>query len=225
MTFSLDFRPRKDGLPYDPQSYGGSVDLVRVYPTPERTGVPLQTAGPAVRVEAGLYRFTLEDLPDGTYYTLITWTQAAGATPYTDANDRFTLPVPDPILARLRRLVAEPTDVTYTDNDLARYVDENTDAQGRVDIFGAAADIWEEKAAAMVAAAGTAPTPTTVKTGDQTVSYSDGGSPAEHAFGQARFFRAKSVIKSRRVVSPGGRRRGRPEQMDAGWGHAYPSEV
>ena len=71
--------------------------------------------------------------------------------------------VPASWVARLRRLVAEPTTDTYTDIDLSEYISRYPldDADGYVptdigwagnwDLNLAAADVWEEKAA-MVAA-------------------------------------------------------------------------
>ena len=72
----------------------------------------------------------------------------------------MTVSVPSSWVARLRRLVAEPTTDTYTDIDLNEYIDRYPldDADGYVptdigwagnwDLNLAAADIWEEKAAA-----------------------------------------------------------------------------
>lgn len=221
MSFTIDFRPRKDGLPYDPSTFGGSVDLVRVYDNVGREGSPIATAGPATRISAGLYRFTLANLPDGTYHTSITWTEAAGDTPYTDSNDRFTLPVPDPLIARLRRLTHEPDPLgTYSDADLARYLDENTDAEGRVDVFAAAADVWDEKSAEETSAG---PSVSLKVTGDQTVAFAQN---SESAAGMARRMRARSGARTVRLVSPGARPYLlRPEQVDAGLGHAYGPEA
>lgn len=219
MTFSVDFRPRRDGQPYDPASFGGSVDNLAVYDAPARAGVPITTAGPAQRVEFGLYRFTVNDLPDGTYYTVITWREAAGATPYADRNDQFRLPVPDPSIARLRRLIAEPTQDDYTDSDLVRVLDANTwtdfdTALTHVDVYAAAADVWDEKAA--VAQAGSGAVVTSVRSGDQAITYSD--STATHAARMARQMRSRSIARS---TDLGRRRRiiNREQQIDAGLGH------
>lgn len=69
--------------------------------------------------------------------------------------------VPASWVARLRRLVAEPTTDTYTDLDLVEYLEryplddatgnEPTDTSwtGNWDVNLAAADVWEEKAAAV----------------------------------------------------------------------------
>lgn len=71
--------------------------------------------------------------------------------------------VPSSTLARLRRIVAEPTTDTYTDIDLSEYVGRypladasgnaptDTGWTGNWDLNQAAADIWEEKAAALAA--------------------------------------------------------------------------
>lgn len=199
MTFSLDYRPRRDGQPYDPAAFGGGVDRVEVYPTDARTGVPLTTAGPATRLEAGVYRFTLPDLADGIYYTVVYWREAAGAVETVDRNDRFTLPVPDPTIARLRRLTGEPGLERYTDDDLVRILDENT-VDGRLDLMGAAADVWEEKAATAVTGAGGRQVQS-VTTGDQSVTYS-GQDGVGYATERARYFRARSRGRTVRVTSP-----------------------
>jgi hypothetical protein len=72
--------------------------------------------------------------------------------------------VPDAMVARLRRLTAEPTATTYTDANLRECIERYplADADGYApdsdlwagawDINPAAADIWEEKAAALAAA-------------------------------------------------------------------------
>lgn len=72
--------------------------------------------------------------------------------------------VPDTMVARLRRLTAEPDTTTYTDDDCREYIERyplaDTDGNepddelwsGAWDINPAAADIWEEKAAALAAA-------------------------------------------------------------------------
>lgn len=223
MSFSVDFRPRKDGQPYDPATFGGSVDLLRVYNDAARQTLATPAVGPAVRILSGLYRFTVPNLPDGTYYTSITWTESAGAVPFTDLNDRFTLPVPDPVIARLRRLIAEPTSDTYTDGDLSRTLDENTSLGNRVDVYAAAADIWEEKAAALAGAAADNRSVSSISTGDQRIVYSvalPGTQAVDFANKQARYYRSKSSARTVRLVAPGvNPRLMRPEQYDAGIGH------
>lgn len=228
MTTTVTFRPRRDGQPYDPVTYGGAVTLCRVYADPARTA-KVAEAGPADRVAFGLYRFTLPNLADGTYYTTIVYTERAGDPPTADDNDRFTLPVADPLIRRLRGLVAEPTQDRYTDNDLVGYLDANTTVDGQVDLYAAAADVWEEKAAAESAAAAARDAGqgrvASVSTGDQSVTYAAAGTSqvygATTAASMARAMRARSMAKTVRVTSPGAYPwRLRPEQVDAGIGHA-----
>lgn len=75
----------------------------------------------------------------------------------------MSVTVPASWVARLRRLVAEPTTDTYTDIDLSEYISRYPvdDADGYVptdigwagnwDLNLAAADVWEEKAATVAA--------------------------------------------------------------------------
>lgn len=204
MTFSLDFRPRRNGLPYDPVEFGGSVDQLRVYTTPDRTGVPLVTVNGSTRIEPGLYRFEVPTLADGRYFLVIVWTEKAGDTPYEDRNDSITLPIVDPDVRRLRRLIDEPDPDAaggYSDGDLAVLLSEYVLPSGRPDLHAAAAAVWEEKAA-VAAAAGGAGVVQSVSTGDQSVTYAAGKTAAEHALGQARYHRARSHVRSVRVTSP-----------------------
>lgn len=65
-------------------------------------------------------------------------------------------------IARVRRLAAEPTDATYTDAIITEYLErfplrdaenntpDEDDWTGNWDVYAAAGDIWEEKAAAYV---------------------------------------------------------------------------
>lgn len=73
-------------------------------------------------------------------------------------------------IAKLRRMIAEPTAATYTDDDLAEYIEAhpvidaaglrpydedgeaNDDWTETYDLAAAAADIWGEKAAALASA-------------------------------------------------------------------------
>ena len=73
------------------------------------------------------------------------------------------------MVARLRRMVAEASDTTYSDSDLEAYIEDHPliDAAGEVpfladgtsnpgwmptyDLYAAAADIWSEKAGALAA--------------------------------------------------------------------------
>lgn len=82
---TLDYQPILDGAPADPQPAGGAVNSLALYDSAARTGTPI-TVGPAVRVRAGVYRFTIDDqtTPAGRYYPRITWTPATAAPPVTD---------------------------------------------------------------------------------------------------------------------------------------------
>lgn len=218
MSFAVDFRPRKNGLPYDPVTYGGAVQQLRAYTTTARTGVPVATVNGAAKISSGLYRFTVPALPDGRYYLAIVWTEAAGDLPYEDRNDSVTLPIVDPDLRRLRRLVDEPNpDGDYSDGDLAALLDLYALTSGRPDLNAAAAHVWDEKAA-LASASTTTGRISSVSTGDQSISYAAGSTPGEHAAKQARYFRARASIRSVRVFSsraPYLRER-RREQVDAG---------
>jgi len=67
-------------------------------------------------------------------------------------------------IARLRRMIAEPTTATYDDGALADYIEANPVMDGEFrapdhsdwdptyDLHAAAADLWEEKAAAIAEA-------------------------------------------------------------------------
>lgn len=64
-------------------------------------------------------------------------------------------------IARVRRLVSEPTETTYSDETISEYVEryplidadgyepDDTDWTATYDLHAAAADIWDEKAAAV----------------------------------------------------------------------------
>lgn len=74
------------------------------------------------------------------------------ATPVPSSSD----------IARVRRLAAEPTNTTYDDATITEYIEryplrdaenntpDETDWAGKWDVYAAAGDIWEEKAAAYV---------------------------------------------------------------------------
>ena len=212
MTFSVTYRPTVVGEPYDPESNGGQVLLLQVFQTAARTGPPLTSAGPAVKVREFLYRFTLQDLPDGTYYLVTTWTQSGTVldrnSPVVDRTDVLRLPIRDPQLARLRGLIAEPTDAAYSDSDLGLFLDDTTREDGRADIYLAASRVWEEKSAALAARAallGTAAQVSEVRNGDVSTRFGDQGSDLNGAISaaekQGRYFRARSRGKTISVQS------------------------
>lgn len=105
-------------------------------------------------------------------------------------------------VARLRRMVAEPTTDTYSDVDIAAYIEayplldaegndpDETDWTATYDLHAAAADVWEEKAAAFAAGF------------DFTA---DGGSftrsqQYEQCLKQARYHRARRRMKTGRLI-------------------------
>ncbi|MEV7512076.1 hypothetical protein AB0O57_29380 [Streptomyces sp. NPDC091201] len=87
------YRPLYGGAFYDPEPAGGLVDRITLYATPDRSGIPAATVGPAVRTAPGRYTFTLPDLPDGRYWTTITFTPAQGTPPATDRTAYLDLPL------------------------------------------------------------------------------------------------------------------------------------
>ncbi|MEU3499246.1 hypothetical protein ABZ726_00210 [Streptomyces hundungensis] len=87
-----DYRPIWAGAYCDPGPDGGSVDRIDLYTGPERTGTAAATAGPAVRVREGIYRFTLPEVPDGRYWCVITVTPAKGQPAATNRMAVVDLP-------------------------------------------------------------------------------------------------------------------------------------
>ena len=96
--------------------------------------------------------------------------------------------------ARLRRMIAEPTDAVYSDDDLEsiaeRHVITDADGEESTDYNSAAAEIWGEKAACLAGA----------------FDYSgDGGNMSrsqvfEHCQKMAAYFRSRGGLKILRVV-------------------------
>jgi hypothetical protein len=97
-------------------------------------------------------------------------------------------------IARLRRMIAEPTDATYTDADLEgiaeRHVITDADGNESTDYNSAAAEIWGEKAACLAGAFG----------------YSgDGGNLSrsqvfDHCRKMAAYFKSRGGLRLMRVV-------------------------
>lgn len=90
---TFTYRPLYGGAYYDPEPAGGLVDRITLYPNPDRTGIPTATVGPAVRAAPGRYIFTLPDVPDGRYWTTITFTPSQGAAPALDRTTYVDLPL------------------------------------------------------------------------------------------------------------------------------------
>lgn len=225
--FTVDFRPRLDGFPYEPLVYGGSVGALTIYADRARATAPVATIATNVRAAPGVYRFDVPDLPDGTYYTRVSWRKDAGTAPY-EALDRFTLPILDPDIARVRRLTNEPNEDTFTDSEIAARLDATRSLSGRADVNAVAADVWEEKAGLISHGPdGGAPgRVASVKTGDQQVNFDSSGilSSAD-MLAKARYFRSRSFVRSVPIAHDR-RRYARPfterdEQYDVGLGHLY----
>jgi hypothetical protein len=89
----LDYTPALDGLPVDPSTLGGSVDTLKLYATATHTEPPTASVGAAVRVSAGLYRFTISDSLTGRFYPRVGWTPSVDDDPVTDDLPYVDLPV------------------------------------------------------------------------------------------------------------------------------------
>ncbi|MEU2968948.1 hypothetical protein ABZ687_28725 [Streptomyces ardesiacus] len=88
----FDYEPMYGGAHYDPDPAGGQVTRLSLYTGPDRTTVA-GTAGPALRLRAGVYRFKLPDVPPGRYWATVTFTPSEGAQPVQDQSVRLDLPV------------------------------------------------------------------------------------------------------------------------------------
>ncbi|MFJ5143053.1 hypothetical protein [Streptomyces sp. NPDC088707] len=99
-----DYQPVYGGAACDPGSNGGSVSRIDLYTAPERTGAPAATAGPAARLRAATYRFTLPDLPDGRYWCTVTFTPGANTHPATDRTVKIDFPLGTGLLASAEQI-------------------------------------------------------------------------------------------------------------------------
>ncbi|MGW4086970.1 hypothetical protein ACWEGS_28460 [Streptomyces sp. NPDC004822] len=88
----FDYRPMYGGAHYDPEPAGGQVTSVSLYDSPDRT-TTVAAAGPATRLRAGVYRFTLPDVPPGRYWATVSFTPSEGAQPVKDESVRLDLPL------------------------------------------------------------------------------------------------------------------------------------
>lgn len=94
MPSTVEYQPVLDGVPYDPEPSGGEVTELALYASRAYSGSPL-TYGPAVRVAAGRYQFTVPDsVTAGRYWPRITWTSEDGGG---DLVDALTAPLDLPI--------------------------------------------------------------------------------------------------------------------------------
>ncbi|MFJ4880063.1 hypothetical protein ACIP93_33315 [Streptomyces sp. NPDC088745] len=68
------------------------MSSLSLYDGPDRTTL-VAGAGPATRVLAGVYRFTLPDVPPGRYWATVAFTPSEGAQPVKDESVRLDLPL------------------------------------------------------------------------------------------------------------------------------------
>ncbi|MEU5978431.1 hypothetical protein [Streptomyces sp. NPDC047315] len=87
-----DYKPMYGGAFYDPAPAGGQVTSLSLYSDPGRTTL-VTAAGPATRQRAGVYRFTLPDVPPGRYWATVLSTPSQGAQPVQDKSVRLDLPL------------------------------------------------------------------------------------------------------------------------------------
>ncbi|MFE4575726.1 hypothetical protein [Streptomyces chartreusis] len=88
----FDYQPMYGGAHYDPEPAGGQVTSVSLYDGPDRTTF-VAGAGPSARLRAGVYRFTLPDVPPGRYWATVSFTPSEGAQPVKDESVRLDLPL------------------------------------------------------------------------------------------------------------------------------------
>lgn len=80
VPYAFTFTPKAEGVEYDPQPAGGTVDRLELL-TLASPAVTAADVGPAVRASAARYRFPEVTLPAGSYDFRVTWTAATGALP------------------------------------------------------------------------------------------------------------------------------------------------
>lgn len=104
---AYDYRPVWAGAVCDPATAGGSVDRIDLYNSPERTGTPVATAGPAVRLRESVYRFTLPDsLADGRYWCAVTF-KPSSTVVATDRMVKVNLPRGTGLIASAEEVAEE----------------------------------------------------------------------------------------------------------------------
>lgn len=92
-TATIDYTPVLDGEPYDPAEEGGSVSALHLYRDEQQTDLAL-TTGPAARVAPHRYRFSFQAPPDGVYYAVVEWRDAADNPPFIDRGEIVQFPLP-----------------------------------------------------------------------------------------------------------------------------------
>jgi hypothetical protein len=129
----FDYEPKWAGRTVDPVPNGGQVTHMDLYSVPERTGIPVATAGPAARLGVGRYRWTLPDtLPDGRYWALITFT-VDGTTVATDRITAVDMPTGTGLVTSPEAVAVQagvPLPLTATQRD--RYLQAIADSQADV---------------------------------------------------------------------------------------------
>ncbi|MYX26754.1 hypothetical protein GTY75_08735 [Streptomyces sp. SID8381] len=104
---TYDYRPVWAGAVCDPATAGGSVDRIDLYDSPDRTGSPIATSGPAERIREAVYRFTLPDsLADGRYWCVVTFRPSPTLTA-TDRTVRVDLPRGTGLIASAEQVADE----------------------------------------------------------------------------------------------------------------------
>lgn len=92
---TIDYRPVLDGVPYDPVPAGGAVSELALYTEADYGDASPATYGPAVRVSAGVYRFTLTvGAQVGRFWPQVTWSKDGSSLPF---NDRLPTPLDLPV--------------------------------------------------------------------------------------------------------------------------------
>ncbi|MFK0290741.1 hypothetical protein ACIQU6_09715 [Streptomyces sp. NPDC090442] len=128
-----DHKPMWAGAHYDPAPAGGEVNRLDLYATPERDGPVVGSAGPAVRLRAGVYRFDLPTVPPGRYWGVITFIPNEGSQPVTDASVRLDLPTGQGLVGSPEAVadaLGVPLPLTATQR--AAYTEEIRNAQADV---------------------------------------------------------------------------------------------
>lgn len=128
-----DYTPVYGGAAIDPDANGGEVTRIDLYGSPERSGTPATTAGPAVRLRATAYRFTLPDLADGRYWCTVTFTPAKGMQPVTDRTVKVDFPLGTGLLASAEQIADKlKVPLPLTAQQREDYRDAIADAQSDV---------------------------------------------------------------------------------------------
>lgn len=135
---NLDYSPALDGASVDPDDgvAGGSVDTLALYPVADRSGAPTATYGPAARISAGRYRFTVPDTVTGRYWPRVLWTEAAAAVQRTDDLPHIDLPIRDWLVTSPESIATRlgmPLPITVSQREILS--DVILDAQAAVEAY------------------------------------------------------------------------------------------